>query len=326
MFLSIMLVNILFVNKVYAEEGIFSVSPLTEEGSFLQKGYYHFVGLPSDKKSVSLELKNGTDKEIDVEAEINTAWTNQNGIPSYTANDKKDSTLSYSMEDLAEIEESSIITLPAHGEKIIPVTISYPKTKWKGQLLGGLRLHAINGKEERKGVENEVAYTVGILLEMENAENTDYHFQMNDVKVDQRNYRNFIEVNLQNMAPKIVKNMEVKTYVYKDKQTKPMYELQSDSFRMAPNSNFDIGIPTGEVPISAGNYHVLLKVKVDGQVYEFSKNFVIEQKTANQLNKTAVNITTKDHTVRYVIISIIGLLVILYIIKLLILKRRPSKM
>ena len=320
-----MLVNILFTNKVYAEERGFSVSPLTEEGTFLQEGFYHLIGLPGDKKSVSIELKNGTDEEIDVEAELNTAWTNQNGIPSYTHSSKKDTSLTYLIEELVEIE-NTVITIPAHGEKIIPITINYPKEKWKGQLLGGLRFHTINEKIEKKGVENEVAYTVGILLEMEHAENTDYHFQMNDVKVDQRNYRNFIEVNLQNKAPKIVKNMEVQTYVYKDKQTKPIYELQSDSFRMAPNSNFDIGIPTGEVPISAGNYHVLLKVKVDGQVYEFSKNFVIEQKKANQLNKTAVNIITKDHTVIYVIISVIGLLIILYIIKVFILKSRTSKM
>ncbi len=325
LFAFLFLVNVLFTNQVDASAGNFSISPLTEKGEFLQQGYYHFVGLPGAKKSASLELKNRTDKKIDIEIEINTAWTNKNGLPSYTSNKNKDSTLTYLIEELVNIEDT-VVTIPANGEKIVPIIINYPKAKWEGQVLGGLRLHENNKKEEKKGVENEVAYTVGILLEMENTEQVDYQFRMNNVKANQRNYRNFIEVNLQNMAPKIIKDMIVQTYIYKGNQSKPVYELQSDSFRMAPNSNFDIGVPTGDMPVSPGNYHALLKVEVDNQIYEFSKDFVIEQETAHQLNQSAVNIVGNDNTVIYLIVTIIGLVALLYIIKQFMSRRTCSKL
>lgn len=306
--------------------GNFSVSPLTQDGETLEKGYYQFLGKPGGNEKVSLELRNNTEKEIKVSLEANTAWTNQNGVPSYTASSEKDSSLNYLIEELINIEQETV-TVPKNGKRIVPVTIKYPDSSWKGQLLGGIRVQELTQEETEKGIKNEVVYVIGVLLEMEDADTVKNEFQLNKVTVDQRNYRTYVEMNLQNLAPKIIKQMKVSASVYKENQTKAVYELQSDNFRMAPNSNFNIGVPTGDQPIASGEYRAELQVEADGEVYHFTKKFVVDKKKAADFNRSAVNIDVQDNIAIYWIVSfsvVVGIIVVYLIKKGL--ERRDKKM
>ncbi|EPN3648744.1 TPA: DUF3324 domain-containing protein [Enterococcus faecium] len=147
---------------------------------------------------------------------------------------------------------------------------------------------------------------------------------MNKVTVDQRNYRTFIEMNLQNRAPKIVHNMNIVARVYKDGQSEPAYSFQTDNFRMAPNSNFNVGVPTGDIPILPGEYQAILEVTTDEKTYEFNKKFVINRKIANELNYSAVNINTQGYTWVYIAGCFLILIIFLIIVKQLQIKRRCS--
>ena len=89
----------------------------------------------------------------------------------------------------------------------------------------------------------------------------------------QRNYRNHIEANLQNRAVVIVRNMSIQSSIYREGSGTPIYTYDAYELRMAPNSNFNFGIPAGNQPIEAGNYVLKTQVTADEKEYRFEQSF-----------------------------------------------------
>ncbi|NSS93203.1 DUF916 and DUF3324 domain-containing protein [Enterococcus faecalis] len=298
----------------YANENTvtFSVEALTEDGKSNDQGFYHFEGEPGNKEYAKIKVTNLSSKPVKIAMEVNAASTNQNGIPSYRKVENQDNTLKYPMDKLIHLEQDSI-ELGANENKIIDIIVNNPEEKWDGQILGGIRFSEVREQKSQQAVTHEIAYTIGILLKMKEGTTPENQLQLNNIKVSQRNYRNFVEANLQNTTAVIVSNMEVNAQVSKKGSDKVIYEYMASELRMAPNSNFDFGIPTGDAPLQPGKYQLKLTVQADEKKYVFDGVFEITQKQANQLNKSAVNIEEKTPISMYMKI-IIGILILILVI------------
>jgi hypothetical protein len=162
-------------------------------------------------------------------------------------------------------------------------------------------------------VTHEVAYTVGILLNRVGGSAVENELFLNEVTASQRNYRNHIEANLQNRAAVIVRNMSIQSSIYREGSGTPIYTYDAYELRMAPNSNFNFGIPAGNQPIEAGNYVLKTQVTADEKEYRFEQSFSITNANARQLNQSAVNLERTTSYMSYGIFVGIGVILVLLV-------------
>ena len=90
--------------EVHANEFNFSVNPVLPENQIGESGYFNLQMSPGQSQTLTITLKNTTDKTVVVEEEIASAITNINGVVEYSPNKiKADSTLKYNLVDYASI-------------------------------------------------------------------------------------------------------------------------------------------------------------------------------------------------------------------------------
>lgn len=90
--------------EVHANEFNFSVNPVLPENQIGESGYFNLQMSPGQSQTLTITLKNTTDKTVVVEEEIASATTNINGVVEYSPNKiKADSTLKYNLVDYASI-------------------------------------------------------------------------------------------------------------------------------------------------------------------------------------------------------------------------------
>ncbi|WP_331457357.1 DUF916 and DUF3324 domain-containing protein [Enterococcus gallinarum] len=303
----------LFQKEVFAENvNTFSIQPLDENGNVNENGYYHIIDEPRKQRTVSIRVYNLSEEEISVNVTVNPASTNQNGIPSYLGEEAYDSSLIHRMDQLVAIEESELL-IPAGSSVLTTLIISLPQEEWEGDILGGIRFTEEKNQQSEQTVTHEVAYTVGILLNRIGGSAVENELSLNEVTASQRNYRNHIEANLQNRAAVIVRNMSIQSSVYREGSGTPIYTYDAHELRMAPNSNFNFGIPTGNQPIEAGDYVLKMQVAADEKEYHFEQSFSITNANARQLNQSAVNLERTTSYMSYGIFVGIGVILVLLV-------------
>ncbi|WP_165007463.1 MULTISPECIES: DUF916 and DUF3324 domain-containing protein [unclassified Enterococcus] len=301
--------------KVLAEEsGGFSVSPLDPETGEVQSSYYDLTVVPDQKLKLQVEIYNSSDKNMKIQVETNTASTNNNGITSYLKTEQQDSSLKVAFDKIAKAETEQV-NVPAKGTAVANINIEIPKDAFKGEILGGLRFTEIKTEEEKKqqknAVENNIAYTIGVLLH-ESDEEVAPEMALNKVFTEQRNSRNYISANLQNKAPRIIRELTVKAQVYQKGTDKLSYEASNDAMRMAPNSNFNFGISLENKKFIPGEYTMKISGTADGEPFDFSQDFTITAKEAKEYNKNSVFITDEPKT-NY-LLYVLGILLLIFIV------------
>ncbi|OTP19984.1 DUF916 and DUF3324 domain-containing protein [Enterococcus mundtii] len=321
-----MLAIVFFVLKIhseaYAQENniSFSVEALTSSGESNNTGFYKFEGEPGKVEKGKIAVTNLSHKKIKILAEINPASTNQNGIISYRKVDSLDSTLQYPLDALVTLEHQEIELAPEE-KRTIEFVANYPEKEWTGQILGGIRFSDMTENNSVQTVTHQIAYTIGVLMSMKGGETPENQLQLNQVKSGQRNYHNYIEGNIQNTSPVRVNEMSVSAKIVKQGNKKLVYERNSEHMRMAPNSNFDFGIPTGKIPLKPGKYSLKMRVVADKKTYDFEKSFQITKKEADKFNKTAIDVE-EDHSYIYILIISILLLILFVICIIVLLKEK----
>lgn len=326
-FLSLLFLSLVAAPRALAEEGGgFSVTPLNPETGEAQSSYYDLQVKPNEKIKLQVEIINSSSKEMKIQVEANHATTNDNGVSSYLKEEDRDSSLTVAFEDLAKVEEEQV-TVPANSTKNAVVDITIPEEPFKGQILGGLRFTEVkeqNPEEQKSAIANNIAYTIGVLLH-ESDEEVAPEMAMNDVITEQRNYRNYISANLQNKAPRMIKELKVDAKVFAQGTDELRYEASNDAMRMAPNSNFNFGISLEDKKFVPGDYTMKVTGTADGTPFEFSKDFTISAEEAKEYNKNAV-FAQEDETISpwVYVLGVCSLLIIGLLLFLLIKKRRET--
>lgn len=282
------------INTAYAASGSdFSVEPLNAEGTINEQGFYHFVGEAGKQDNFKIKITNYSDKEITIHADVHSASTNENGLTSYLSQETFDESLNYKSEDLVTLDKEKL-TIAPHYTTFITGTVTYPKSDWPGDILGGIRFTKETDKKTKETITHEYAYTVGLLLNSKDGKSEDNELALHSVKANQRNLRNFIEANIQNSAAAMIKEMSIEANIFKEGTRDSIYHYTVSDMRMAPNSNFDFGIPTGDVPLQSGVYKLTMHVNADGKTYDFTKTFELSAREVRQLNASAVNLPSNS--------------------------------
>ncbi|PEM05459.1 cell surface protein [Bacillus cereus] len=312
--------------KVEAAEMKFAVTAIIPENQMdKNQTYFDLKMEPGQKQMLQVQMKNDTDKEVEVETYANTAITNNNGITDYSVVIPEfDSTLKTPFSKIAKVQKETKI--PAKSTVVLNVNIEMPTESYDGVILGGLYFKEKEDEEDKKKsegvqIKNKYAYAIGVVLRETDAE-VKPDMKLNEVKPGQVNARNVVTANLQNIKPSMLKNLSVDAKVYTEKGKDILHETKKENLRMAPNSNFDYAISWDNKALEPGTYRLDMKATDGDQKWEWTKKFTIEGKEAQKLNDTAVE-AKKDYTLYYIIGGILLLVALLVLVFLL--GRRSKK-
>lgn len=328
--LMLLLVGAIFIglpqSLAEAAELNFSVKAILPENQHdKDKTHFDLRMTPGQEQTIEVEVKNLSDKEIKVFMNPSTAITNLNGVIDYP--DPKsdivyDETLKYPFSEIANVPES--IDLASNETKKVPIRLTLPKTPFDGVIIGALRFYEedTQKQEETKekqgmGVRNRFDYLVGVKIS-ENDTPITPELKLLDVKAGQVNYRNAVNIKLQNPQPVILENLSIETEIFPKNSSTPSYKQSKDHMRMAPNSYMEFPVYLMNKAFKPGKYLMKMKATDGDQEWKFEKEFEITKDEADKFNKeSAIELEDEINWPLYIGIGvaiIIALLTIIFFI------------
>lgn len=258
------------------------------------KSYFDLKMKPGQKQVIKIQVFNSSSQEETIEMDITFATTNRNGLIDYSETDskRKDESLKFPLTEIAKTENREIV-IPAGKSKIVPITISLPKQKFNGVILGAAHFkkqlketneHSTSGVE----IKNQYAYVVGIKL-TETTEEVLPDLHLKYIQPKLINYRTAVVANIQNSEAVIVENMDVTAKIYKKGSIKLLYSTNKQDLNLAPNSNFEYPIDLKNDPFKPGTYRLKMKSIIGTQIWEWDEVFTVG-KVENNLNEKALEL------------------------------------
>lgn len=326
---TILLVAVFVSLPVKASEFNFAVeTKLPKNQVDKQKTYFHLEVKPKQKQTLTIKLRNDTNKPVIINPKINSATTNMNGVVEYGESSKqKNKTLPYNMADLIKVK--SKVTIPAKGSYNLPLTLKVPEKPFQGILAGGITLEENKKERTNEGnglkIENKYAYVVGIILQEAKPQVTQ-NLELLRVKAGQVNARNVIKATLQNPTSTYLNKFEIKeARITRKGSNETMYESSKKDMQVAPNSDFDYPIALNGEKLVAGDYTLYLKASSSKDSWTFKQNFTINKKEAKEYNAQDVNIPEPNYFWWYVAGGTLIFLGIVLVIILLVRRKKKKK-
>ena len=301
------------------------------EGQRGDKPYLDLLMAPGQKEEVELLVRNLSSKERVLLLEVGTATTSSTGVVSYCPGQvaEPDSTLLFPMEELITVQEQ--VVLEPGETKYISLTIQMPNIEFDGILAGGIsispRVDPEEYLEEVEGmVRNFFAITIPILLRQSEVEVLP-QLQLNSVTAGHRNSRNAVIMNLQNIKPMFINEVEAIAHVARIGDGDDFWAIGWEG-QIAPNSTFNFYIPLGGYEFMTGEYRVEVEFVASNGIWSFTDTFILTEEEAQVLNEENVEVRDVYTPLwRYLVIGIGFLLLLIAIILVVIwmLNRRNKK-
>jgi len=316
----------------YADTLDFSVTTVIPDNQIdKDRTYFDLLMEPGAEQTLSVVLRNNSEKDIVISARICGAITNINGVVEYGRDDvEPDKTLRHNMKDLVVCDKR--INIPKKGDYTLKLNAKMPAEEFDGVLAGGITFQQETSESEdvpNNGggmtIKNEYAYVVAILLR-QNLNEIKPNLVMNSVSPGQVNARNVINANIQNTEAMYMNKVKIDASAAR-KGSDTVYESHTENMQMAPNSNFDYPIRLEGRRMEAGDYTLTLTVYSMGEVWTFSREFTVSGEEAKRLNESDVSVEPEKGIPQWLLFLIIGvgILMLLVLIFLIILLTRRKK-
>ena len=324
MYIVVIFILTLFFGPVaFADQSAgFSVRPILSENQVNSEvGYFDLNLEPGESQTLSLELRNMSDEEINLSISVHTAFTNVSGVVEYGSDaDVPDDTLPFFLADY--IQGDGKITLSEGETKQVDLLLTLPEDKlFEGVLAAGIRVEEIKDSEhlseESMAIENTLSYVMGLVVSNKR-EQLSPELDLLAVYADQLNFRNVFSAQIQNQSGTFVNQLEVSASIYNEDQTERLYSTEASGMQMAPHSNFAFPISLNGESFVPGTYVLHLQANSGELEWEWTRSFVVDDQTSKTFNRQ--DITIPSQTNYWLLVSIF--LVILLLLVILIRKRK----
>lgn len=319
----IFILTLFFCPIAFADQSAgFSVRPILSENQVNSEvGYFDLNLEPGESQTLSLELRNMSDEEINLSISVHTAFTNVSGVVEYGSDaDVPDDTLPFFLADY--IQGDGKITLSEGETKQVDLLLTLPEDKpFEGVLAAGIRVEEIKDSEhlseESMAIENTLSYVMGLVVSNKR-EQLSPELDLLAVYADQLNFRNVFSAQIQNQSGTFVNQLEVSASIYNEDQTERLYSTEASGMQMAPHSNFAFPISLNGESFVPGTYVLHLQANSGELEWEWTRSFVVDDQTSKTFNRQ--DITIPSQTNYWLLVSIF--LVILLLLVILIRKRK----
>ncbi|QZN89322.1 DUF916 and DUF3324 domain-containing protein [Vagococcus lutrae] len=306
----------------------FSVSvnyPEAQNQEVGESGFFDLVVESGKTYDLSVTVNNLTKEKITVVAKVVRAGTNSNGVLDYKVPLQESIKLAkkvslesqFDFNNLIEDSESKL-TIDPQSSVDFKMKLTIPNEKLPGEILGGVYFKEekeVSEEDKEKMIINTFSYSIPIVINRSSEENkVENELHLGEVAPELRNSHPFIEAELINTKPSIIRNMKIDGQIIEQKSKEVVYVKKEDSYQMAPHSILNYGFDLEDNPIKPGKYEAILKVNADEQYYELKKEFEIEKKEAKKFNENSVFILEDDKLPTWVYILIVMTLLLLVIV------------
>lgn len=320
--LSIFILNCIYfpqINQADEANSFFVTPVIPAEQEDSELGYFDLLVKPSEQRTVQIAITNSSDKSQKFNINLNSATTNMNGVIDYEQVRKDhDYNLPINFSEISSYPDE--VEVAPKEQKLVDITLKLPEKSFSGMILGGISVTPVdNAKDENT---NKLAYLIAICL-TEKKEPIQPKIILEEVFLDQTNYRNIIKSKLINSAPMIISDVEIRAQITKKNNKKVLYESTVSNQKMAPNSAFDFPIELND-QFRPGDYTVTLDIKTEKDRFELSKDFKIETEKAAKLNKESVD-EPKNVPIHLYVMIILGVLVLALLLTLIFVMRKKKK-
>ncbi|MGX6961739.1 DUF916 and DUF3324 domain-containing protein [Vagococcus xieshaowenii] len=325
----IVLVGFLIVipSKSYAIQAQYSVETILPENQIDKNvSYFSMRMKPKQEQDIALSIHNSGNEKLNLIVEPHNAFTNGNGVIVYNEEKDLDKSLKYPFTKL--VSKKQEVQINPRESKVVTFSIKMPNEIFDGMILGGLRVYKddSNDIKETKSVQirNKIEYEISVKLT-----ETDNYIKPNinliDVFPGLDNYNTSIFTKLQNNTATVIENLSVDTKIFKQNTKQPIYTLKKEKMRMAPNSNFDLAVRTGNKELKPGKYIAKITAQSNDYKWDLTKEFEIKKVDAKKYNNDAVNIEETSNINFYLLLLLTVLIVLLLLILLTVLLKKRSK-
>ncbi len=307
------------LSPVYAGEVNYSVRAIIPENQLdKQQTYFDLRMKPGQKEVINVEIFNSSNEDTNINVYITNPITTRNGLIDYSkTNARTDKSLKVPITEIATIEKNTV-KVPARGSRVVPIQLVMPEEEFDGIILGGIYFEKIPKQEETKVIQikNKYSYVLGLKLS-ETDKEIKPKLYLKSVKPGLVNYHTAVIANIQNSEPVMVGYLKINAKVY-NSTGKEINKVNVENYQMAPNSVMPFPIDWHNKELTPGKYKLKLHAVYGKQSWNWTKEFVIQDKEAQHLNKQAVEI--QKEPINFTLYVILGLSLIIIILVAIIFK------
>ncbi|EMF0052909.1 MULTISPECIES: DUF916 and DUF3324 domain-containing protein [Enterococcus] len=295
--ITILILSIFFCGGTiaYGEEGIggFTIEGVPNAHQLDSSvGYFYLKENPEEKDEIKVKLINESSKEKTLEIKVTDANTNPNGIIDYTGMIKNHKLLKTPLTQIVKANQSEV-KVPANSTKETTLTVTMPKDRFEGIVLGGIVVSEKKDEEKSKqtvSVENTYSYTLGVVLtnETENQMKKYISVELEDVGPILYDGRRIIQADILNPNPYIFPDSKVEGQII-DQKTKEVVRMKEQkNVSIAPFSVFPFQFDWVKEDLKPGKYLFKGVVTGDKKEWKFEKEFEITEEQADKINQESV--------------------------------------
>ena len=248
---------------------------------------------PNQVETLSTTIYNTTNRDIQVQMAIHTAYTNANGSIEYVKPAQQyDPSLKYPLSHLTKIEGPSTVTVPGSASKVVSVRVSMPSTAINGVLLGGWYFKRVDQPvtgtvKGTTNVQNDYSYVIG--LRYANGKMPAPTVQLTSVAAGLYDYHRGIMVNLRNPRAIMIPNVTMTTTITDANHVAVFNNVKQSGVQLAPNTRFEYPLLLGNTNLQAGRYHLHMVLQNKQHRWQFDRDFTITRAEARAYNRRAVD-------------------------------------
>lgn len=300
----------------------FTVEPIIPDNQMDKDvTYYQLAVEPDKEQEISVKIKSLAKEPVTVDLGLTNAVTSSSGIIDYGQEKPVlDESLKVPLTTMVTIpKDEQHVTVQNFEEKIVKIKIHPPKDPFSGIKLGAITFMKAEDKDAKKraGISNRYGYKVGLLLsEDRTAYNEDADLKLKTIKPGLDNGSKVINIKFQNPEPKILPRLMIQAKMTEKGSKTVIKELKMTDRSLAPNSNFDFGIPWGMDPIKPGKYTMHITAQSGDRKWKWDEDFTIDSAAADKVNKKSINKFTITKKMLILIIIVLILNAILLVMRL----------
>lgn len=268
--------------------------------------YFYIKTEPGQSQKLKVKVTGTSDEPVKVKTYVANAFTAPNGTVNYLPDQKKDPSLSQSIEEITTIQEKEF-ELKNKEEKIVEIEVVPPAEHYDGIKMGAIYFERVSevAADEKSMINTKLSYRVGLIASESDGTYTDsQELNLVEVKPEIKQAQKTIGLVLQNPAPKTIADFYLDVSIVEEKTGKIVKTQKLKNGMMAPNSRFDFSVLWGLDPIPSGSYIAKVSAKSRYKSWELEKKFEITKEQAKKMNEETLYKLTLPTWAYYVTIAL----------------------
>lgn len=259
------------------------------------KTYFYLKVKPTTTQVIQVDVVNNSNRVIKLNATLNVAMTNQNGVIVYDGSlgQKFDPSLQLPITDVVKIQNPSISVNPGQIKKI-NLKIDMKKKSFTGIIVGG-----INFKEEideskensKEFVKSRYGYNIGLVLTQSNQKQLEKSDSLifKGIRTEIYDGSKVTMISFLNEKPAILSKLNYDIIVKDIKSGKVVLESKTADMAMAPNTKMDYHLNWGKRNVEPGKYTAVIEASSGKNKWSWQEDFEIDADVAKEVNDKSVN-------------------------------------